>query len=274
MTFLGRRKNVPFWLNLAKHWRLFNGPKGAKIDPNDKSNCYWPFKILLVWPLDLVRQFRTKISFRPTCFGRWFGVSLVKVGWWKYQNQETSFYFGQLRESSQSLSDEKMQILKKKFMMTKPLMMMMIYILWCSVCLCVCVSRKIITSSWESSVTTCNHHNPPVQLRVSFHGFQNSRLVFQGSMSGFIGFQGLRLVFHGSRSVFMGFQGSRLVFHGSRLVFHGSRWVFMVINSSRSTFMVPGWFFMIPGRFLWFFHGSRSVFMVFQGSRLVFEVQC
>ena len=39
--------------------------------------------------------------------------------------------------------------------------------------------------SWESPVTT---HNPPVKLQVNFHGFQNSRLVFHGSMLAFIGF--------------------------------------------------------------------------------------
>ena len=79
----------------------------------------------------------------------------------------------------------------------------------------------MITSSLESPVTTLTTRNHPVQLQVSFHGFQNSRLDFHGSMSAFIGFQGLRLVFHGSRSVFMGFQGSRLVFRGS------SRWIFI-----------------------------------------------
>ena len=58
-------------------------------------------------------------------------------------------------------------------------------------CLSVCLSRKIITSSWESPVTTETPHNHPVQLQVSFDGF---RLVFHGSMSVFIGFQGFRLV--------------------------------------------------------------------------------
>ena len=38
-------------------------------------------------------------------------------------------------------------------MMMMMMMMMTIYILWWSVCL----SRKIITSSWESPVTTCYH---------------------------------------------------------------------------------------------------------------------
>ena len=47
-------------------------------------------------------------------------------------------------------------------------------------CLSVCVSRKMITSSWESPVTTWTPHNHPVQLQVSFDG---SRLVFHGSMS-------------------------------------------------------------------------------------------
>ena len=132
----------------------------------------------------------------------------------------------------------------------------------------------MITSSWESPLTT---HNPPVQLQVSFHGFENSWLVFHGSMSAFICFQGLRLVFQGSRSVFMCFQGSRLVFRGSRLVFQGSRWVFL-------------WFFIVPIQFLcfqvgfsWFqasFYGFswfQVIFydlswfqVVFYGSRLVY----
>ena len=42
-------------------------------------------------------------------------------------------------------------------------------------CLFVCVSQKIITSSWEFPVTTWTTHNHPVQLRVSFDG---SRLIF------------------------------------------------------------------------------------------------
>ena len=52
-------------------------------------------------------------------------------------------------------------------------------------CLSVCVSQKIITSSWESPVTTWTPHNHPLQLQVNFDG---SRLVFHGSMSVFIGF--------------------------------------------------------------------------------------
>ena len=114
--------------------------------------------------------------------------------------------------------------------------LMMIYILWWSVSLCVCLSRKIITSSWESPVTTWFTHNHRVQLQVSFDG---SRLVFHGSMSVFIGFQGFGLVFHFSR--FLGFSRWDLrVNHGPRLafeitsrffsyrpVFHGSRWFFM-----------------------------------------------
>ena len=68
----------------------------------------------------------------------------------------------------------------------------MIYILWCSVCL----SRKIITSSWESPVTTITTHNHPVQLQVGFHVFF---MVFHGFRLVFIFF----MVFHGSRSVFM-----------------------------------------------------------------------
>ena len=58
----------------------------------------------------------------------------------------------------------------------------------------VCVSRKMITSSCESSVTT---HNNPVQLQVSFHVFSQFQIGFHGSMLVFIGFQGLRLVFQG-----------------------------------------------------------------------------
>ena len=77
----------------------------------------------------------------------------------------------------------------------------------------VCVSRKMITSSWEFPVTTWTTHNHPLQLRLSFDG---SRLVFHGSISVFIGFQWFRLVL--------------MVFHGSRLVFHGSRSVFMVLG--------------------------------------------
>ena len=49
----------------------------------------------------------------------------------------------------------------------------------------------MITSSWESPVTTWTSHNHPVQLQVSFDGF---RLVFHGSMSVFIGFQTGRLL--------------------------------------------------------------------------------
>ena len=64
-------------------------------------------------------------------------------------------------------------------------LMMMIYIL----IMMKCVSRKIITPSLESPVTT----------------LYNSRLVFMV-------FHSTRLVFHGYRSVFMGFQGSRWVF--------------------------------------------------------------
>ena len=92
--------------------------------------------------------------------------------------------------------------------LTDMMMMMTIYILWC---MCVCLSRKMITSSWESPVTTWTPHNHPLQLYVSFDG---SRLVFHGSISVFIGFQWFRLVL--------------MVFHGSRLDFHGSRSVFMV----------------------------------------------
>ena len=47
----------------------------------------------------------------------------------------------------------------------------------------VCLSRKMITSSWESPVTTWTPHNHPVQLPVIFDG---SRLVFHGSMSVFM----------------------------------------------------------------------------------------
>ena len=47
-------------------------------------------------------------------------------------------------------------------------------------CLSVCLSRKMITSSWESPVTTWTPQNHAVQLQVSFDG---SRLVFHGSMS-------------------------------------------------------------------------------------------
>ena len=92
--------------------------------------------------------------------------------------------------------------------MIETTMVMVIYILWC---MCVCLSRKMITSSWESPVTTWTPHNHPLQLHVSFDG---SRLVFHGSISVFIGFQWFRLVL--------------MVFHGSRLDFHGSRSVFMV----------------------------------------------
>ena len=100
----------------------------------------------------------------------------------------------------------------------------------------VCVSRKMITSSWESPVTTWTPHNHPVQLQVSFDG---SRLVFHGSMSVFIGFQGLGW-FQG------GFQVGFMVFHG----FGWFPWFFMVFGWFPWFFMVPDWFVMVPG---WFF---------------------
>ena len=120
----------------------------------------------------------------------------------------------------------------------------------------------MITSSWESPVTTWTPHNHPVQLQVSFDG---SRLVFHGSMSVFLGFQGFRLVFHVSRSVFMFFKvpGWFSMFNVSFSWFPAgfSRFQigFMVIHGSRPAFMVPGWFlwliktpgwsFMVPGIF-------------------------
>ena len=105
-------------------------------------------------------------------------------------------------------------------------------------CLSVCVSRKMITSSWESPVTTWTPHNHPVQLQVSFDG---SRLVFHGSMSVFIGFQGFRLVsrwfmvFHGFWLVSMGFRGGFMVFHRFWLVS-------MVFQGGFMVFMFFGWF--------------------------------
>ena len=106
-------------------------------------------------------------------------------------------------------------------------------VIW-SVCLSVCLSRKMITSSWESPVTTWTPHNHPVQLQVSFDG---SRLVFHGSMSVFIGFQGFRLVsrwfhgfsrflvgFHGFSSRFHGFSWFLVGFHGFSSWFHGFSW--------------------------------------------------
>ena len=102
----------------------------------------------------------------------------------------------------------KMILLAVGVMMAMFGIVLMIYILWW---VSVCLSRKIITSSWEFPVTTWTTHNHPLQLRVSFDG---SRLVFHGSISVFIGFQWFRLVL--------------MVFHGSRLDFHGSRSVFMV----------------------------------------------
>ena len=93
--------------------------------------------------------------------------------------------------------------------MRMTMMRMMIYILWWSVCL----SRKIITFSCESPVTTWTTHNHPVQLQVSFDG---SRLVFHGSMSVFIDFQGFRLV-----SLFL--------------------------DQFLWFFKVPGWFFEVQG---------------------------
>ena len=114
-------------------------------------------------------------------------------------------------------------------------MMMMIYILWCSVCL----SRKMSTSSWESPVTTWTTHNHPVQLRVSFDG---CRLVFHGSMSVITDFQGFRFVFD--------FQGSRLVF-----------------EVQGCFFMNPGWFFTMQECFFYGFSGFQvSLF----GSRMFF----
>ena len=90
-------------------------------------------------------------------------------------------------------------------------------------CLCVCVSRKIITSSWEFPVTTWTTHNHPLQLRVSFDG---SRLVFHGSISVFIGFQWFRLVL--------------MVFSWFQVGFYGFSW-FKVGFS---------WFFMIKKRYV------------------------
>ena len=83
----------------------------------------------------------------------------------------------------------------------------------------VCGSRKMITSSWESPVTTWTPFNHPVQLQVSFDG---SRLVFHGSMSVFIGFQGFRLVsrwFHGFSWILVGFHGFSRYFHCFFMVF-------------------------------------------------------
>ena len=75
---------------------------------------------------------------------------------------------------------------------------------------CVCVSQKMITSSWESPVTTPTTHKHPVQLQVSF-------------------------------------DGSRLVFHGSMSVFIGLGWFSIFLDQFLWFFKVPGWFFAVQG---------------------------
>ena len=131
------------------------------------------------------------------------------------------------------------------------------------------LSRKIITSSLESPVTTVtnvtthNHPWPPVTEFAWSFTVHSSSLFFHGSRSVFMVVHGSRLVPHDSWSVFMVFHSSRQIFHGSRLVFHGSwmvfkvflvfRLVFTIFYPCSRFFMVPGWFPMISGWFSRFF---------------------
>ena len=130
-----------------------------------------------------------------------------------------------------------------------------------SVCLFVCLSRKMITSSWESPVTTWTPHNHPVQLQVSFDG---SKLVFHGSMSVFIGFQGFRLVsrwFHGFLRFLVGF-------HGFSRWFDGFSWFLVGLHGFSRWSHGFSWFLVGFHGFSRWFHGFWSLSMV-NGPRLV-----
>ena len=100
----------------------------------------------------------------------------------------------------------------------------------CWWCVCVCLQWKIITSSLESPVTTCNHGFSWFQ--VGFHGFSWFKVDFPGCRRVFMVFHDFRLVIHSFRWVFM-------VFHDSRLIFHGCRWVFMVFHDFRLVIHIP-----------------------------------
>ena len=120
------------------------------------------------------------------------------------------------------------------------IIIMMIYILWWSVCLCV----------------TKNDHFPlPSPLGLAGRSRALAWLVLMV-------FHSCRMVFQGFRFIFMVFQVSRLVF----MVPGWFLWLFMALGcffyGSRPVFMVPGWFFMIPGRFSWFFMVPGWFFMV------------
>ena len=109
--------------------------------------------------------------------------------------------------SSPTTSPNSILIVMMRMMvrMLKMVMMAMIYILWWSVRV---LSQKIITSSLDPHVATCNH---PVHLQVSFHGFSHFQICFSWLQVGFYGFSGFQVGFYGSRSGFMSFQGSRWV---------------------------------------------------------------
>ena len=138
----------------------------------------------------------------------------------------------------------------------------MIYILWWSVCLTVCLSVCNVFANfcpvvfYDYSWFQVGVHSffmipgwffmfPDPFFMVTGWFFMAS-CWFYVSRWGFMVFHGSRFIFRGSRWVFPWLfivqGGFFMVFHNSRLVFHGSRLVYMVFQCSSLIYLVPGWF--------------------------------
>ena len=143
-------------------------------------------------------------------------------------------------------------------------MMVMIYILWWSVCVCVTKNDHFLKRSvcqpwkWRSVVSW---------FLVGFHVFQGGFMVFNGFWLVSMVFQGGFIVFHVYWLVSMIFKVVSWFtwfwagFHGFSRWFHSSSWFFNLVFLG----------FWLVSRWFHGFHGFWLVSMVFQGGFMVYH---